>query len=85
MGRSIEEPAEDVDAFVAALESNGVTVKRPDNRPHEATFSTIRRLNSGGHTLLLMPCGQLLDLNSWVSIEPAEPQEHLGFYGREAR
>ena len=37
----IEETDEDLNAFVAVLESLGITVKRPETWPHEATFSTI--------------------------------------------
>lgn len=37
----IEETEEDLDAFVAILEGLGITVKRPDTWPHEASFSTI--------------------------------------------
>jgi N-dimethylarginine dimethylaminohydrolase len=39
--RIIEETEEDLNEFVRILESYGVTVKRPDTWPHEATFSTI--------------------------------------------
>ena len=39
--RVIEETEEDLDAFVAVLKERGVTVKRPQTWPHEATFSTI--------------------------------------------
>lgn len=37
----IEETEEDLNAFVAALEELGITVKRPQTWPHEETFSTI--------------------------------------------
>ena len=36
----IEETEEDLNAFIAVLEGQGVTVKRPETWPHEATFST---------------------------------------------
>lgn len=36
----IEETQEDLNAFVAFLEGEGVTVKRPETWPHEAKFST---------------------------------------------
>jgi N-dimethylarginine dimethylaminohydrolase len=39
--RIIDETEEDLDAFVAVLTQAGVTVRRPDTWPHEATFSTI--------------------------------------------
>lgn len=39
--RIIEETEEDLDAFVTVLTKLGVTVKRPETWPHEATFSTI--------------------------------------------
>jgi N-dimethylarginine dimethylaminohydrolase len=37
----IEETEEDLSEFVRILEGLGVTVKRPDTWPHEASFSTI--------------------------------------------
>lgn len=37
----IEETDEDLNVFVSVLESLGITVKRPETWPHEATFSTI--------------------------------------------
>jgi N-dimethylarginine dimethylaminohydrolase len=37
----IDEVEEDLCAFVAVLEALGITVKRPETWPHEATFSTI--------------------------------------------
>jgi N-dimethylarginine dimethylaminohydrolase len=37
----VEETEEDLNEFVRILESQGVTVKRPDTWPHEAKFSTI--------------------------------------------
>jgi len=37
----IEETEEDLSAFVAVLEEQGVTVRRPETWPHEAKFSTI--------------------------------------------
>jgi N-dimethylarginine dimethylaminohydrolase len=43
----IEETEEDLGEFVDALESNGVTVKRPDTWPHEASFSTIDWASEG--------------------------------------
>lgn len=43
----IEETEEDLDAFVAVLEAQGVTVKRPDTWPHEAKFSTIHWESEG--------------------------------------
>jgi N-dimethylarginine dimethylaminohydrolase len=39
--RIIEETEEDLNAFVEVLEKLGVTVKRPDTWPHEASFSTM--------------------------------------------
>ncbi len=36
----IEETEEDLSEFIAFLEGQGVTVKRPETWPHEATFST---------------------------------------------
>jgi len=39
--RIIEETEEDLSEFIAVLERQGVTVKRPETWPHEATFSTI--------------------------------------------
>jgi N-dimethylarginine dimethylaminohydrolase len=43
----IEETEEDLNEFVAALEKQGVTVKRPDTWPHDATFSTINWESQG--------------------------------------
>jgi N-dimethylarginine dimethylaminohydrolase len=37
----IEETEEDLNEFVQVLEKQGVTVKRPQTWPHDATFSTI--------------------------------------------
>lgn len=37
----IEEAEEDLQSFIAALEKQGVTVKRPETWPHNAKFSTI--------------------------------------------
>jgi N-dimethylarginine dimethylaminohydrolase len=39
--RVIEETEEDLDEFAGVLEKAGVTVRRPDSWPHDATFSTI--------------------------------------------
>ena len=39
--RIIEETEEDLEAFVAVLRQQGVTVRRPETWPHEARFSTI--------------------------------------------
>jgi N-dimethylarginine dimethylaminohydrolase len=44
----IEETEEDLNQFVAVLEQQGVTVKRPETWPHEARFSTIH-WESGGY------------------------------------
>ena len=43
----IDETEEDLNAFVHALESNGVTVKRPDTWPHEKKFSTVNWESEG--------------------------------------
>jgi N-dimethylarginine dimethylaminohydrolase len=43
----IEETEEDLDAFVAALESQDVVVKRPKTWPHEKKFSTINWESEG--------------------------------------
>ena len=43
----IDETEEDLDAFVAVLKEAGVTVKRPETWPHEATFSTIHWESQG--------------------------------------
>jgi len=43
----IEETEEDLDAFVAVLTKLGITVKRPETWPHEATFSTIHWESEG--------------------------------------
>jgi N-dimethylarginine dimethylaminohydrolase len=45
--RIIEETEEDLNAFVAALEELGITVKRPETWPHEAKFSTIHWESEG--------------------------------------
>jgi hypothetical protein len=45
--RIIEETEEDLNAFVAVLEELGITVKRPETWPHEATFSTIHWESEG--------------------------------------
>jgi N-dimethylarginine dimethylaminohydrolase len=39
--RIVEETSEDLDEFVRVLRSLGVTVRRPETWPHEASFSTI--------------------------------------------
>ena len=39
--RIVEETAEDLDEFVRVLRGLGVTVRRPETWPHEASFSTI--------------------------------------------
>ena len=43
----IEETEEDLNQFVAVLEQQGVTVKRPETWPHEAKFSTINWQSEG--------------------------------------
>ena len=43
----IEETEEDLHQFVAILEQQGVTVKRPETWPHEAKFSTIHWESEG--------------------------------------
>jgi N-dimethylarginine dimethylaminohydrolase len=43
----IEETEEDLNAFVEVLENLGVTVKRPETWPHEASFSTIHWESAG--------------------------------------
>jgi N-dimethylarginine dimethylaminohydrolase len=43
----IEETEEDLAAFIAVLEDQGVTVKRPETWPHEARFSTIHWESQG--------------------------------------
>jgi len=43
----IEETEEDLNEFVTVLESQGVTVKRPETWPHEAKFSTIHWESQG--------------------------------------
>jgi N-dimethylarginine dimethylaminohydrolase len=43
----IEETEEDLQAFIAVLEQQGVTVKRPETWPHEARFSTIHWESQG--------------------------------------
>jgi N-dimethylarginine dimethylaminohydrolase len=43
----IEETEEDLNAFVAVLEEQGVTVRRPETWPHEARFSTIHWESEG--------------------------------------
>jgi len=43
----IEETEEDLAAFIAVLEDQGVTVRRPETWPHEARFSTIHWESQG--------------------------------------
>jgi hypothetical protein len=43
----IDETEEDLNAFVAVLEGMGVTVKRPETWPHDASFSTIHWESQG--------------------------------------
>jgi len=43
----IDETEEDLDAFVSVLKKAGVSVKRPETWPHEATFSTINWESEG--------------------------------------
>ena len=45
--RIIEETDEDLNEFEQILQKAGVTVKRPDTWPHEATFSTINWESQG--------------------------------------
>jgi N-dimethylarginine dimethylaminohydrolase len=45
--RIIEETEEDLNEFVQILEKQGITVKRPETWPHEATFSTIHWESQG--------------------------------------
>jgi N-dimethylarginine dimethylaminohydrolase len=45
--RVIEETAEDLDAFIAVLTKRGITVRRPQTWPHEASFSTIHWESQG--------------------------------------
>ena len=39
--RIVEETSEDLDEFVRVLRGLGVTVRRPETWPHEASFSTV--------------------------------------------
>lgn len=43
----IEETEEDLNAFAAALENLGITVRRPDTWPHEKRFSTLHWESEG--------------------------------------
>ncbi|MGI9483832.1 MAG: amidinotransferase [Hyphomicrobiales bacterium] len=43
----IEETDEDLNTFVEALEDLGITVKRPETWPHEASFSTVHWQSHG--------------------------------------
>lgn len=43
----IDEAEEDLNEFVAVLEQQGITVKRPETWPHEASFSTIHWQSEG--------------------------------------
>lgn len=43
----IEETEEDLDILVTSLESQGITVKRPETWPHEKTFSTVHWKSKG--------------------------------------
>jgi N-dimethylarginine dimethylaminohydrolase len=43
----IEETEEDLNAFAAALEKLGITVRRPDTWPHEKRFSTVHWESEG--------------------------------------
>jgi N-dimethylarginine dimethylaminohydrolase len=43
----IEETEEDLNRFIEVLEGQGVTVRRPQTWPHEATFSTIHWESQG--------------------------------------
>ncbi|EFK11684.1 Inosamine-phosphate amidinotransferase 1 [delta proteobacterium NaphS2] len=45
--RIVEETEEDLNAFIAVLEKQGITVRRPDTWPHEARFSTIHWESEG--------------------------------------
>lgn len=45
--RVIEETEEDLNDFVAALEQQGVTVRRPETWPHDARFSTMHWESAG--------------------------------------
>ncbi len=45
--RIIEETEEDLQAFIAVLIGLGITVKRPETWPHEASFSTIHWVSRG--------------------------------------
>lgn len=43
----IDETEEDVSAFIKVLEQSGITVKRPETWPHEASFSTVHWQSRG--------------------------------------
>jgi N-dimethylarginine dimethylaminohydrolase len=45
--RIIEETEEDLNEFVCVLEGLGITVKRPETWPHDASFSTINWQSQG--------------------------------------
>jgi N-dimethylarginine dimethylaminohydrolase len=62
----IEETEEDLAAFIAVLTKLGVTVKRPETWPHEATFSTIHWESRGYYNycprdLLLVVGDQIIE------------------------
>jgi len=43
----IDETEEDISAFIKVLEQSGITVKRPETWPHEASFSTVHWQSRG--------------------------------------
>jgi N-dimethylarginine dimethylaminohydrolase len=45
--RIIEETEEDLNQFIETLEGLGITVKRPETWPHDASFSTIKWQSQG--------------------------------------
>jgi N-dimethylarginine dimethylaminohydrolase len=69
--RVVEETEEDLDAFIAVLTRRGITVRRPQTWPHEASFSTIHWESQGYYNycprdILLVVGDQIIETPSVI-------------------
>ena len=77
----IEETEEDLNEFVQTLERLGVTVKRPETWPHDATFSTINWQSQGYYNYC--PRDVMLVIGDHVVVFRREAlQQHLSIVRR---
>jgi len=77
----IDETEEDLGAFVAVLKEAGVTVKRPETWPHEATFSTIHWESKGFYNycprdIMLVVADQIIETPNVIR---SRAQEAFGY------